>query len=364
MTENPQAAWLELFPEGTNEPMVSVPFRVLRRGGEPFLYLPTRNRAAARALDLFPAQSWKARLAKVLLQVGFRFSPLARGGGQPFPLPRQNAFLASLARMVGQPQGQIPEFAVLAGNPRAPGRRFVFLLFDTAGRPVAVVKAGCSERARTLIIQEAAILRECGGKVPGVPRLREEFVAGNAVAFATDFIAGNSPDGEARPELEALFMEWLDTVRKRRVCDLPVWQRLQEGDDPLPDLIHQLGQLEVFPTLMHGDLAPWNVKVAAGRWTVLDWERGERAGLPGWDWLHFLLQPAILVHRESVAKMLLRLEQLFASAEFARYAVRAGLAGYEWPFAAAYVCYSLRVTQQTEGSAGLKLLLQELLRRA
>jgi hypothetical protein len=229
---------------------------------------------------------------------------------------------------------------------------------------VAVVKAGCSERAGELIAQEAAILRECGGKVPGVPLLREESVVGNSRAFAMDFIAGNSPGGDARAELETLFTAWLDISRKITVSDLPGWQRLQQSGNPLPEPIKQLGKVQVCPTLTHGDLAPWNVKVAAGRWTVLDWERGERVGLPGWDWLHFLLQPAILVHRESVAKMLLRLERLFASAEFGRYAKRAGFAGHEWGCTAAYVSYCLRVTQQTEGRAGLKLLLQELLRRA
>jgi hypothetical protein len=106
MTENPQAAWLELFPVAANEPTTIMPFRVLQRGGVPFLYLPTRNRAAARALELYPAQSWKARLAKLFLQIGFRFSPLARGGGQLFSLPRHNIFLASLAMMAGQPVGR------------------------------------------------------------------------------------------------------------------------------------------------------------------------------------------------------------------------------------------------------------------
>lgn len=344
--------------------MTTVRLRVLSRGGVPFLYLPTRNRAAAHALKLYPAQSWKARLAKLLLQIGFRFSPLRHGGGQPFSLPRQNIFLASLAMTAGQPAGELPEFAVLAGNPHAPGRRFVFLLFDTAGQPMAVVKAGCSERARALIAQEAAILRECGGKIPGVPRLREESVAGNTVAFATDFIAGNSPDGDARSELETLFMAWLDTSRKITIRDLPVWQRLHQSGDPLPAPINQLGQLQVCPTLIHGDLTPWNVKVTAGRWTVLDWERGERVGLPGWDWFHFVLQPAVLVKHEPVAKILIRLEQLFAAVEFGRYAKRAGLAGHEWRFAAAYVSYCLRVTQQTEGRTQLQPLLQELQNRA
>lgn len=49
---------------------------------------------------------------------------------------------------------------------------------------------------------------------------------------------------------------------------------------------------------------------------VLDWERGELAGIPAWDWFHFVLQPAILVAREDTAALVRRLEGLLASADF------------------------------------------------
>jgi aminoglycoside phosphotransferase (APT) family kinase protein len=105
--------------------------------------------------------------------------------------------------------------------------------------------------------------------------------------------------------------------------------------------------------LMHGDFAPWNVKVLAGRWTVLDWERGERVGIPAWDWLHFVVQPAVLVQREGTDATVARLKKLFGSAEFQRYAVRCGIVGAEWKLAFAYVDHCMNVTRQTEG---LKLL--------
>ena len=114
---------------------------------------------------------------------------------------------------------------------------------------------------------------------------------------------------------------------------------------------------------MHGDFTPWNVKVANGRWTVLDWERGERAGVPGWDWLHFVLQPAVLVQREPLDQTLTRLERLFVSAEFIRYARRAKIIGQEWLLTAAYVIFSLRVTRQTEGAARLGPLLEAIQNR-
>lgn len=358
--------WLELFAAGPDEPKVALALRVLRRGGQPFLYLPTHNRAAARALDLYPAQTCKARLAKTLLTLSYRFSFLSRGGGETFLLPAQNLFLASLALTAGLPTGQIPEFAVLAGNPHAPGRRYVFLLFDTDAKPVAVVKAGHTERARELIQHEAALLRELGGKQSALPKLRDETVCGKVAAFSTDFIADTSPSGDCTEMLAAILSAWLDESREVSLSELPAWQRLlqTEAAASLPECVRTLTSRRVRPALMHGDLAPWNVKVAEGRWTVLDWERGERVGVPGWDWLHFVLQPAILVQRAAPASMLAKLERLFATPAFVRYATQAKIAGQEWSWAAAYLCYCLRITRQTEGATRLQPLLQAILDRA
>lgn len=365
MKPNSTAAWLELFPAAANAPLTTVRLRVLRRGDEPFFYLPTHNRTAAKALDLYPAQTWKARLAKQLLQVVFRCNPLPSGSGAPFLLPAKNNFLAWLTKTAELSEGTIPEFAVLAGNPNAPGRRFVFLLFDAAGNPVAVVKAGSSPRAQELIRHEASLLSEFGGKRAAIPALRNEAECGNVVAFSTEFIAGMSPAGEAAGPLESIFTTWLDETREAALSELPAWQNLEQThrESPLPETLRALGQARVRPALMHGDFAPWNVKVANGRWTVLDWERGDRAGVPGWDWLHFVLQPAVLVQREPLDQTLARSERLFVSAEFIRYARRARIIGHEWLLTAAYVSFSLRVTRQTEGAARLGPLLEAIQNR-
>jgi hypothetical protein len=361
MTEASKDSWLELFNSNAGGASVTVPLRVLRRGGVPFLYLPTRNRTAAQALDLYPAQTLKARLAKAVLRLTFRCALLTHGGGTPFVLMREDPFLAYLALTAGGSAGSLPEFALLAGNPQAPGRRFVFLLFDAKGNPAAVVKAGGSARARELIDHEATLLREYGGQRAGFPLLRDTFISGERAAFATDFIAGESPVGESGAELEKIFTSWLDPADEISVQEIPAWQRLAKahGNESMSATIAAIGEMRLRPTLMHGDFTPWNVKVAKGRWTVLDWERGERVGIPAWDWLHFVVQPAVLVRRETAEATMSRLEKLFASAEFQRYAERCGIVGAEWKLVFAYVDYCLNVTRQTEG---LKLL--EALREA
>jgi aminoglycoside phosphotransferase (APT) family kinase protein len=126
-------------------------------------------------------------------------------------------------------------------------------------------------------------------------------------------------------------------------------------------LDEKAGSKEVRPALMHGDFAPWNVKAhpRTHEWQVLDWERGEFNGIPVWDWLHFEVQPAILVRRDSAASILVRLEKLFQMPEFKAHAERAGVCGIERPLALAYFLYSVRVQRQTEGAVEMETLLDE-----
>ena len=342
-------SWQELFVPANDGARVTL--HAFSRGGKPFLFLPTNNGAAVRALEIYPAQTWKARLAKTALGLmlriglrpGLRKILLAVGDDDPFVV-----FLRKAARLsVGEPLC----FAVLTGNPSAPGRRHVFLVFNSAAQPVAVVKAGASERARELITHEATILAGFGGEQSGLPKLRDKCEYKRFSAFALDFIGGTSPGENVSGDLEMIFSSWVDSEKEIALGDTAAWQRLIQasGAAALPKAVIEAGRLRVRPVLMHGDFAPWNVKVSAGRWTVLDWERGERVGIPAWDWFHFIVQPAVLVRREATEETLARLEKLFVSPEFQRYAERSGIRGSERRLAKAYVAYCIHVTRQTEG---------------
>lgn len=332
------------------------------RGGRPFLFLPAANRAAATALEIYPAQTTKARLAKaalgIILRVGLRpglsKTSLTISSTDPFA-----AFLRAAARV--EP-GEPFSFAVLSGNPIAPGRRHVFLLFNSASEPVAVVKAGATIRARELIAHETSLLSAFASAQSGLPKVTGACELENLSAFAMDFIEGTSPDEDSGVALEKIFSSWVDSEKQIEIGETAAWQRLMQarGASALPDGGRGLETLRVNPVLMHGDFAPWNVKVSASRWTVLDWERGERVGIPAWDWLHFVVQPSALVRREATDATMARLENLFASAEFQRYAARCGIVGAEWKLAFAYVDYCINVTRQTEGLKPLEALSEAL----
>ena len=339
--------------------------RLLRKGGRPFLLLPMESRAAAATMDLYPAQTSRARVARLALRWLLR--AMVAPGAEPVTLAVSptDAFARWLASMAGEPEstGRLPIFGLLAGNPMSEGQRLLVLVFNARQEPVAVVKVGVTARARQLVERETEILAALPATTRGAVRLRGRFRSERLSALALDFLAGDSPREDRR--LPELLESWVTPDGTVQLSALPEWQRLTPAaaNDPrLARIAEALGQRVVQATLTHGDLTPWNIKVSpTGEWTVLDWERGELRGVPGWDWFHYAVQPAVLVERLPAAAIAQRLNALLASDAFGHYAVRGGITGCERDLLRAYLFYSAEVIQPSEGRQETRQLLEALL---
>ncbi len=360
MTTPPASSWLELFdPVGTRADGHSREFRVMQRAGQPFLFLPRSAAAAVRSLGLYPAQSRKARTARMLLGTTLRMGLAPGAGSLVVRISRSDGFARFLARAAGNATEELPQFAVLAGNPHAPGRRFVFLLFNQNHEPVAVVKAGGSEAARRLIAHEGNFLKQQAARfTAGVPQLREQFNSERVAAFALEFVRGRTPSAKWLTRPAGVFHTWVNNQRLVALGELAAWRRLLASGHarPLPAAVTALSDAQVHPTLMHGDFAPWNIRVTKARWVALDWERGEADGIPAWDWFHAVVQPAVLVQHAAPDALISQLERVLDSVEFGRYAKLTRISGRERALALAYVGSCIRVIQQTEGGDRLAAL--------
>jgi hypothetical protein len=354
-------SWQNLFESACGSQEVSRRLYEVRRGDTPLLYLPADGRNAAHGLALYPAQSPRARVARSALALALRLGLFPALKPIDVQIAERDGFAMFLREVAGTPS--VPTFAVLAGNPRAPGRRFIFLLMNSSGEPHAVVKAAVTESARALTAHEEEFLRAAPAHAGGLPVIKRGFDSDRVRAFALEFIAGDSPRNVEPRVLRDLLKSWLTTDKRVQVSDLAAWQRLSAALKDLPFTLSRLAAAKFHPALMHGDLAPWNVKVCSGKWTVLDWERADRMGLPGWDWFHFELQPALLVRHESAAQLLARCEKLLKSSEFLDYATTAGIGSHGCGLLLAYLANCLRVFNQTEGREQL-LELEQVATRA
>ena len=272
-----------------------------------------------------------------------------------------------LASLTGPVPGGVPTCGILAGNPGGDGRRFVLLLFDPTSRPIAVVKAGQSPRARALVQREASFLEGLAGRAAGIPRLRATFAGERASALALDFFKGESPSPRHQRSLPTLLWPWVNSKRIIRLTEAPDWRRLEQagaGSSHWPAVTAATQGRGVHPVIGHGDLTPWNIRISPqGNSIVLDWERGERKGIPGWDWFHYVVQVAILVDRLPASSLVNRVEALLSSAAFKRYAEHAGILGFERELVLAYLLHSAEVVKPSEGLPQTRELLGGLAER-
>ena len=96
---------------------------------------------------------------------------------------------------------------------------------------------------------------------------------------------------------------------------------------------------------------------------VLDWERGELTGIPGWDWFHYAIQTAILVKHQTTATLAKTAEALLAADSFKTYATRCGFAEFARELLLSYLLHVVEVIKPSEGGIETRELLIELARR-
>jgi hypothetical protein len=346
-----------------------IDLRLVKKYGRPFLLLPASSRLAAQTLALYPAQTPLARLARrgfrTALTVGLSIGTekLSVSVSQANSFVR---FLCEAANQSGSPSGRsanVPPFGILVGNPNAVGQRLVFLVFNATGKPAAVIKVGVTDEAKRLIRQEREFLKSAP-QISGIPRLTNTFESPEAEALAMNFIEGESPRENAEWKVQRLLTSWVRSRQELKIGETRVWTELKQHCSALPilaELAKTLPDKIVNPTIFHGDLTPWNIKVSAiGDWTVFDWERGDGIGLPGYDWFHYFIQTRILVAHIPVAGLVGELESLVSSDEFQQYADLTKISGIEQQVAIMYLLHISEVIRPGEGLNEAKELLKAL----
>jgi hypothetical protein len=316
-------AWLQLFEPPSKE-QASRSFFTLSRHNHDFLFLPRDRCTAQQSIQLYPAQTTKALIARATVQFLINFGLSAFLPRQTFSVAHGSHFAGFLRSLV--PGATLPDFAVLSGNPNAPGTRFILLLFNEDNTPACIVKAGTTPAARELVRRESAFLKEFRNRFAALPVLLGFSESEDYTALALPFISGASPHQNDVEGIAKLLSTWICHNEKIPLRSITAWQNLPKDDETFRKMDSLVGDQVVRPVLMHGDFAPWNIKVGkGGHWIAIDWEHGQFPGVPSWDWFHYIVQTSILVRHDSPHETLLRLQQLFALSTFKSYAKEAGI---------------------------------------
>jgi hypothetical protein len=253
------------------------------------VYSPTRLSARAKRTAAQLA-------ARVGLPVWYRDSVCIAQRSPP-PLERQLA--------AGLSTNEELRLALSAGAPEpARNRKASAALLRLDGSIVGFAKLAGSPLARMLVEREATVLATLAAKpaVAGaVPRLLAAGEADGRYYLVQSPVTGRAAPARLTDDHRA-FLTALQDGRPRPAIDtelvrslLPRLQNLgADGADLIPAcerVVASLVGCAVPSTIVHGDFAPWNLRIRrGGGLAAFDWEYGRVDGLPAVDAAHHELQ--------------------------------------------------------------------------
>ena len=218
--------------------------------------------------------------------------------------------------------------ALSGGAPiRAGHRKVSMAAISASGEVLGFAKSGASGLARRLVRHEAEVLatlatREAmNGRTPRVLFAGE---VGDSFVHVQTRLHGDTARAALTPRHRALLAAlrgnavrpaaasgFVRTLRARVAA-------LQSSHPHFPRILDAiLPRLErtiVARTIVHGDFAPWNIRLRDGVAGALDWEYAEIDGLPLIDECNHLLLVGYLMHKWSVDAALGQLRAMARSA--------------------------------------------------
>lgn len=224
----------------------------------------------------------------------------ARWGASPAPLPPDDFYVKSIAnidwRAFGWRHPSDPEPLVYVGT-RGPRRKAVVHLIEPACHACElIVKVPLGEAAKQAIRHEAQTLLELQREgFAAAPRLIElDEVAGIASQTVvtgararlklTREVAVLLQSLDRQPE--CLSLCYVASALLPKLIDLDVSAADAACLGRALDALDDDAQLPA--VRLHGDFAPWNIKLRNGAASLVDWEDSQGHGLPLHDAFHFL----------------------------------------------------------------------------
>lgn len=210
--------------------------------------------------------------------------------------------------------------ALSCGAPEgAHNRKASALAIDLRGNLRAFVKLARSEIAREIVAHEGEVL-------PALAHVRAPRLLMNQEIDATLVMAQTPLPGSPAPlafgPAHAAFLQSLQSPEKIVAAQSPMIQALRQRlehlamhglSEILMDLMPALQQLNVPITIVHGDFAPWNLRIEGGAISAFDWEYAQLSGLPLIDEIHYRLQVGLLLERWSANRGAEEIERLCQS---------------------------------------------------
>jgi hypothetical protein len=251
------------------------------------LYTPARRSA-----------HWKKRLvrlaARLRVPMWYR-DTVVIASRQPPPLE------AKLAEIF---PNELIRVALSSGAPEpAINRKASTVVLGPGGRVMGFVKVSGTDLSRRILEHEATILPALADRATVAAFVPKLLFAGEVdERYVT--VQSPLPGNAAAARLTPAHRQFLSQLRSAQIKPASATQMVAalpakiaalsparpELAASLEAVMPTLHALQVPSTIVHGDFAPWNLHVHAGRIAAFDWEYGQLDGLPLVDETHYVIQ--------------------------------------------------------------------------
>jgi glycosyltransferase involved in cell wall biosynthesis len=304
-----------LLPEGTTRYHV-------RRHGMVSLSLPDSREGAAHAFRLYQPQKRLARLKTFALKL------LISRGLHPWVL--EKVLPASYENIQPWEFSYSPEtVGILLGSSEHLINRAIASYRGADGWEVA--KLGRGEAARTMLRNEAAVLRELSKRGLSVPRCLGLHEHGEMTILRMPYLAESGLSIRDSGEALDVLIQWAGNAAPESISGFEEWKSICAALETTADgreALESLSTQVVRPVIAHGDFARWNLlHQANGPLIVLDWEWGNTHGMPGLDLVHYFAQDARLVRQLDSANALRVVEASLSLPKAKAYLAQTGWTG-------------------------------------
>ena len=254
------------------------------------LLLPQDRAHSLRALTLYQAQSFKARIyvmylrCLLFLKAHFLIESLELGDFQePYQFLSENDFVG-----------------FLLGNPHSESRKII--AYHSIGDKASVTKFALDSKTTISVSKEMEDLEEINQSLKGASNISNKYLSEDRsyAYYTVDWVDGRTPRKADNKMLADLIESWIKSNQKVSLGDTDVWQEITRltSDNEYSEVITELAEKKVLMAAVHGDFSPWNIKISIdGTVNVLDWESYHSNGIAGVDLAHYLVQSKSLISK-------------------------------------------------------------------
>ena len=267
-----------------------------------FVPLGDANLSAAALRALATPYRPQGRALAALASLALRTAgPLLRGSELWIASREMPPVELELARILGR----APAAVGLASGGWGLRHTPTVVALDVHGVPLAFAKLAGSERSRRLVMHEARVLEALAsrdGLRDAVPRLLYAGLIDGTFANVQTPLAGKPGPAHLSAEHERFLSALSDGERRDATASELVGtlrrRALEHGGEFVPLLtraIEALADARLPRTVVHGDFAPFNLRLRDRRLQAFDWENACLDGLPLIDLIHHECQVGFLL---------------------------------------------------------------------